>query len=135
MARGPRGIWRVRTVLGAGQPSTEAFSRWREVASCHIPVTIPTQTRHRKSRAFVFWLWDTWGMFSLQKLLGKDDRFFELLEGAAEEARHSVVALNRALAAPQNSMSMDEFVEARRAEKKIAQQISEALVETFVTTL
>jgi len=32
-------------------------------------------------------------------------------------------------------LSMDEFIQARRAEKKIAAQISEALVETFVTTL
>jgi hypothetical protein len=74
-------------------------------------------------------------MFSLQKLLGKDDRFFELLEGAAEEARHSVQALNRSLATPNAMLTMDEFVQARRAEKKIAEQISEALVETFVTTL
>lgn len=74
-------------------------------------------------------------MFSLQKLLGKDDKFFGLLEGAAEEARHSVQALNRSLATPTAVLTMDEFVQARRAEKKIAEQISEALVETFVTTL
>src|SRR5215212_4444507 len=74
-------------------------------------------------------------MFSLQKLLGKDDRFFELLEAAAEEARHSVVALNRELANPNAALQMDEFVQARRAEKKIAQTINDALVETFVTTL
>jgi uncharacterized protein Yka (UPF0111/DUF47 family) len=74
-------------------------------------------------------------MFSLQKLLGKDDKFFGLLEGAAEEARHSVQALNRSLATPNAVLTMDEFAQARRAEKKIAEQISEALVETFVTTL
>ncbi len=74
-------------------------------------------------------------MFSLQKLLGKDDKFLGLLEGAAEEARHSVQALSRSLATPDAVLTMDEFVQARRAEKKIAQQISEALVETFVTAL
>jgi uncharacterized protein Yka (UPF0111/DUF47 family) len=74
-------------------------------------------------------------MFSLQKLLGKDDRFFGLLDAAAEEARHSVEALGRGLAHPETALTMDEFIQARRAEKKIAAQISEALVETFVTTL
>jgi uncharacterized protein Yka (UPF0111/DUF47 family) len=74
-------------------------------------------------------------MISLQKLFGKDDRFFDLLEGAAEEARHSVQALGRGLSQPNATLSMDEFIQARRAEKKIAIQISEALVETFVTTL
>ena len=74
-------------------------------------------------------------MISLQRLFGKDDRFFDLLEGAAEEARHSVQALGRGLSHPNTSLSMDEFIEARRAEKKIAEKINEALVETFVTTL
>ena len=32
-------------------------------------------------------------MFSLQKLLGKEDKFFTLLEASAEEARASVQAL------------------------------------------
>jgi uncharacterized protein Yka (UPF0111/DUF47 family) len=74
-------------------------------------------------------------MFSLQKLLGKDDKFFGLLDAAAEEARQSVVVLNRSLAAPSTAPPMEEIVRARRAEKKLAVQISEALVETFVTTL
>ena len=74
-------------------------------------------------------------MFSLQKLLGKDDKFFGLLEAAAEEARHSVELLNRSLATPGTAPKMDEIVQTRRAEKKIAVQISEALVETFVTAL
>ena len=74
-------------------------------------------------------------MFSLQKLLGKDDRFLELLEAAAEESRNSVLALNRSLATPNARLTMDEFVQSRRKEKKIAEQISEALVETFVTGL
>ena len=74
-------------------------------------------------------------MFSLQKLLGKDDKFFDLLEAAAKEAQHSVEALNRCLASPNQAPQMDEFIEARRLEKKIAAQIGQALVETFVTQL
>ena len=74
-------------------------------------------------------------MFSLQKLLGKDDRFFGLLRSAAEEAQHSVRLLNEALAHPDSVPTLDGFVQSRRAEKKIAKQISEMLVETFVTSL
>lgn len=74
-------------------------------------------------------------MISLQKLLGKDDRFFDLLEAAAREAQHSVQSLNKCLAAPDQTPRMDEFIEARRSEKKIAAEISQALVETFVTQL
>ena len=32
-------------------------------------------------------------MFSIQRLLGKEDMFFELLEASAEEAHNSVQAL------------------------------------------
>jgi len=32
-------------------------------------------------------------MFSLQKLFGKDDKFFTLMEGSAEEARHSILSI------------------------------------------
>ena len=35
-------------------------------------------------------------MFSLQKLLGQEDKFFDLLEASAQEARTSVDALVRA---------------------------------------
>ncbi len=74
-------------------------------------------------------------MFSLQKLIGKDDRFFDLLEAAAEEARHSANALGRQVTSGNAHLTMDEFVKARRAEKKIAEQISEAVVTTFVSAL
>ena len=74
-------------------------------------------------------------MFSLRQVFGKDDRFFDLLEAAAEEAFHSVQALGRNLATPKSVPRLDEFIQARRAEKKIAEQIGEALVETFVTQL
>jgi uncharacterized protein len=80
--------------------------------------------------------WEKWiVMFSLQKLLGKDDRFFRLLESAAEEARHSVLLLNQVLAHPDMAPALDGFIQARRAEKKIAAQIGEMLVQTFVTAL
>ena len=74
-------------------------------------------------------------MFSLQKLLGKDDKFFDLLEASAEEARQSVQALNRVLAHANKIPTLQEFHQAKEADKKITEQINEALVKTFVSQL
>ncbi|MFM1768338.1 MAG: hypothetical protein RJA22_867 [Verrucomicrobiota bacterium] len=74
-------------------------------------------------------------MFSLQKLLGKDDNFFNLLEASAEEARHSVQVLNRVLSHADQSLSLEELHKAKEADKKITEQINEALVATFVSQL
>ncbi len=74
-------------------------------------------------------------MFSLQKLLGKDDKFFRLMEGSAEEARASIKSLSATLKASQEKRSLDGFVEARRKEKQITQELSEHLARTFVTPL
>jgi uncharacterized protein Yka (UPF0111/DUF47 family) len=74
-------------------------------------------------------------MFSLQKLLGKEDKFFDLLEASAEEGRASVQALKKLLRQPDNAASLDEFVLSRRRDKAITAQISEALCTTFVTAL
>ena len=74
-------------------------------------------------------------MFSLAKLFGKEDRFFELLEASADEARNSVIALVKLCSEPGKPGSMEEFVQSRRNDKKITQQISEALTTTFVTSL
>lgn len=74
-------------------------------------------------------------MFSLQRLLGKDERFFDLLEAGAEEARQSVNALIDLLQKPEQERSLDEFVLRRRQEKRIAEEISREVVRTFVTPL
>ena len=74
-------------------------------------------------------------MFSLQQLLGKGDKFFDLLEASAEEARSSVHSLVSFLKSPCAAPTMEEFVLTRRKEKRIAEQISEQLVRTFVTGL
>ena len=74
-------------------------------------------------------------MFSLQKLLGKDDKFFDLLTASAEEGVHSVEALKRILTNPSITPTLDEFVASRRKDKAITNEISELLVKTFVTTL
>lgn len=74
-------------------------------------------------------------MFSLQKLFGKDDRFFGLLEASAEEARHSVQALTKLLQSPASTPGLADFQQAKEADKRITNQINEALVQTFVSQL
>lgn len=74
-------------------------------------------------------------MFSLQRLLGREDKFFELLEASADESRHSIQALINFVKNPKEIRSLDEFVLSRRNEKRIANEISEALCTTFVTAL
>jgi uncharacterized protein Yka (UPF0111/DUF47 family) len=74
-------------------------------------------------------------MFSLQRLLGKEDKFFDLLEASAQESRSSVQALIRFMQNPDHVKTLDEFILSRRKEKKINDQISEALCTTFVTAL
>jgi uncharacterized protein Yka (UPF0111/DUF47 family) len=74
-------------------------------------------------------------MFSLQRLLGKEDRFFDLLEASAQESRTSVQALTKFIRNPDEVKSLDEFILSRRKEKKINDEISEALCRTFVTAL
>jgi uncharacterized protein Yka (UPF0111/DUF47 family) len=74
-------------------------------------------------------------MISLQKIFGKDDKFFGLLEASAEEARHSVQALNRILGNPREKAGITEFHRRKEADKAITDQINEALVTTFVSQL
>ncbi len=74
-------------------------------------------------------------MFSLQKLLGKDQTFFRLIEGSAEEARASVECLTRLIQNPVQAHSLDPFTEIRRKDKRLTQQLTEHLCKTFVTPL
>src|SRR5690242_5059136 len=74
-------------------------------------------------------------MFSLQRFLGKEDKFFDLLEASAAEACTSVRALADFVKKPDEVKSLDDFIRARRNEKKITSQISEALCTSFVTAL
>ncbi|MFI5356233.1 MAG: DUF47 domain-containing protein [Opitutales bacterium] len=77
-------------------------------------------------------------MFSLKKLLGKDERFYDLLEAGADEAKTSVNLLANYLQSlkkggpPEN---LDEFILTRRKEKRIRHLMVEELGRTFVTPL
>jgi uncharacterized protein len=74
-------------------------------------------------------------MFSLQRLFGKEDKFFELLEASAEESRASVEALTRFLKNPDQVRTLDEFIVARTKENRLYDEISQALFTSFVTAL
>jgi len=74
-------------------------------------------------------------MFSLQKILGKDDRFFELMEGSAEEARASIRSMIQLVKHPEKGQSLDAVAEIRRKDKRITQELSEHVCKTFVTPL
>jgi hypothetical protein len=74
-------------------------------------------------------------MFSLQKILGKGDKFFDLLEASAQEARNSVDALVKLIANPNQTTLAYEFVQSRRREKELRGQINEAVYTSFVTAL
>lgn len=74
-------------------------------------------------------------MFSLQKILGKDDKFFALLEASAEETRSSVQSLVELLKSPSQPKGLEDFVLSRRKDKRITEQISAELVKTFFTAL
>jgi hypothetical protein len=74
-------------------------------------------------------------MFSLQTIFGKGDKFYGLLEASAAAAKQASVALRTLLAQKGGAGSLEEFQLARQREKDLAAQISQELVNTFVTAL
>jgi len=74
-------------------------------------------------------------MFSLQKLLGKEDKFFTLLEASAEEARTSVQALVKLSKSLEQAAEKDQFAYSRHKDREITQEIRAAVYSTFVTAL
>lgn len=73
-------------------------------------------------------------MFSLQRILGHDKKFFDLLEASAQEGHASVLALKHVLHA-HTKPDLKEFSALRRKDKQITNEISEMLCKTFVTAL
>jgi len=74
-------------------------------------------------------------MFSLQRLLGKEDKFFTLLEASAEEARSSVQALVKLSKTLDKPVAVEEFSYSRQKDKQITREISDAVYKTFITAL
>ncbi len=74
-------------------------------------------------------------MFSVQKFFSQDTKFFELLEASADETRELVRLLVELLKDRTHSHPLDQFAVARGKDKRITDQISQELVNTFVTGL
>lgn len=73
-------------------------------------------------------------MFSLQTIFGKGDKFYDLLHASAQQASGSARAL-QAIVNEEQPPAMEEFDAAHQREKNLASEISEALINTFVTAL
>jgi uncharacterized protein Yka (UPF0111/DUF47 family) len=74
-------------------------------------------------------------MISFRRFLGREDQFFSLLEGSAQEGVKAILALKRILTQADGEPSLDEFVEARRKDKELTSTLEEMLITTFVTPL
>src|ERR1700756_1724797 len=77
-------------------------------------------------------------MFSIQKLIGRDGKFYDLLEARAQQADssvHHLVALLEKLQQNETPEHLEEFAHSRREDKRITQELTEALSKTFVTPL
>jgi uncharacterized protein Yka (UPF0111/DUF47 family) len=74
----------------------------------------------------------------LNRIMGKDDKFFVLLEAAAEETRNSAELLARIhmeIGKPAFEKTFDEITASRRKDKKIGNSIAQELCQTFVTPI
>lgn len=74
-------------------------------------------------------------MISLQKLFGKTDIFYDLLEASALEARAAVASLIHLVAQAPADRNMDDLILTRRKDKAITEKIDEALCRVFVSDL
>jgi len=77
-------------------------------------------------------------MFSISKLLGHDEKFYDLLEASAQQADSSVHQLIDLLAKVEQGKPLESvaaFAESRREDKRITQELTEQLSKTFITPL
>ena len=74
----------------------------------------------------------------INRLIGRNEVFFDLLEGGADEAKVSVdlfVTFLRQMDVEKKPAGLDDFIQARRKEKRIRHLMTEALGRTFVTPM
>ena len=77
-------------------------------------------------------------MFSIQKLLGRDEKFYDLLEASAQQADtsvHHLIGLLQKLEQHDTPENLEQFAHSRREDKRITQELTEQLSKTFVTPL
>jgi uncharacterized protein Yka (UPF0111/DUF47 family) len=73
----------------------------------------------------------------LKKILGRDEKFYELLEASARQAHESanlLLRLHSGLGTPPTvERALRDLTQSRRASKRIGGEITESLCKTFVT--
>src|SRR3954453_490819 len=77
-------------------------------------------------------------MFSIQKLIGRDEKFYDLLEASAQQADtsvHQLIGLLEKLEQHDTPENLEQFAHSRREDKRITQELTEQLSKTFVTPL
>lgn len=77
-------------------------------------------------------------MSALQRIFGRDTKFYDLLESGAAAAKQSasiLVALFPKLSGGASSEVLTDLAQARRKHKRISQQTTEELCKNFVTPL
>ena len=77
-------------------------------------------------------------MFSIQKLLGRDQKFYDLLEASAQQADasvHHLIELLQKFEQHDTPENLEQFAHSRREDKRITQELTEQLSKTFVTPL
>lgn len=74
-------------------------------------------------------------MFSVQKFFSHDAKFYDLLEASADETRAMTRLLVDLLKDRSHPHPLHEFSQARLKNKKLTEQVSHELVNTFVTGL
>src|SRR3984893_9984846 len=77
-------------------------------------------------------------MFSIRRLLGHDEKFYDLLEASAQQADssvHHLIDLLGKLEHGDSPQDLAQFAESRREDKRITQELTEALSKTFITPL
>ena len=77
-------------------------------------------------------------MFSVRKFFGHDEKFFDLLEASAQQADssvHHLVSLLAKLERHESPGSLEDFIQSRRKDKEITQELTEQLCKTFITPL
>lgn len=72
-------------------------------------------------------------MFSLQRILGKDEKFFDLFEESINEARKSVELLKKILQNKATNEEVAQLAGVRQKNKQVAVEIKTLLCKTFVT--
>lgn len=78
-------------------------------------------------------------MNPLKRLFGRDDKFYDLLEASAEEAKNSATILSKLMPKLGDARAVQEIIEllaqSRRKHKRISQEITKQLCRTFVTPI